>query len=152
MKHLPRRGFTMIEILIVIAIIAVMAGVMIYALDPTRQLAKGRNAQRRSNIMTLVNAIGQNMADNRGSFNCAAGIVPATSTVLGSGGGQYNIHDCLVPAYLPSLPYDPTAPSSSFVSSSSYNTQYTILRNASTGRITVGAPFAEIGESISETR
>jgi type IV pilus assembly protein PilA len=147
-----RKGFTLVELLIVIGIIAVLAGVVIVALNPARQFAQARNTQRWSNVNAILNAVGQRIADNRGIFetNCAAGAVPTTATVMGT--STYDIAPCLVPTYLSILPYDPSAAGASYTSTSSYNTAYTIQRDATTSRITVAAPSAELGESISVSR
>src|SRR3989344_2727103 len=59
-------GFTLIELLVVIGIIAVLPTVVIIAINPARQFAQARNTQRWSNINSLLNAVGQRMADNRG--------------------------------------------------------------------------------------
>nr|HPO06648.1 type II secretion system protein [Candidatus Pacearchaeota archaeon] len=61
-------GFTLIEILVVIGLIAFLAAVVIIAINPARQFAQGRNSQRVSNVNAILNAIGQRIADNKGLF------------------------------------------------------------------------------------
>src|SRR5437016_3307280 len=121
MKHKKRRGFTLIEVLVVIGIIAILAAVVLVAVNPGRQFAQARNSQRVSNVNALLNAIGQNIADNKGVFTCAAGALSATAIILKVGG--YDIRPCLVPAYLPEVPADPT--SGHIVSATDYDTGYT---------------------------
>jgi prepilin-type N-terminal cleavage/methylation domain-containing protein len=152
MNKNKKEGFTLIEVLIVIGIIAVLAGVTLVAINPARQFAQARNSQRVSNIYSILNAIGQRIVDNKGVFEeeCAAGAIPMTETVLSSVG--YDIASCLIPAYITSLPFDPSVTGSHFTSPLDYNTNYTIMRDESTGRITVAAPGAELGQEISVTR
>jgi len=40
------KGFTLIELIVVIAIIGVLAGVLLIAINPAALLAKGRDAKR----------------------------------------------------------------------------------------------------------
>lgn len=150
MKRL-RAGFTLIEILIVIAIIAILAGAVIIAINPGRQFAQARNSNRTAHVLSLVNAVGQNAADNQGTFTCAAGAIPTTATLMASTGG-YDICSCLVTNYLSALPYDPSATGAGYTSCSDYATGYTIMRNASTSRITVAAPSAELSQVIGITQ
>jgi prepilin-type N-terminal cleavage/methylation domain-containing protein len=148
-KNRKNSGFTLIEILVVIGIIAILATIVLVAVNPGRQFAQARNSQRQSNTAALLNAIGQNIVDNVGTFTCAAGSLPSTATVLKSTGG-YNIRDCIVPNYLPEIPTDPT--SGKITDITTYDTGYTIAQDATTKRITISAPSAELGQSIATTR
>ena len=65
-----RKGFTLIELLLVIGIIAILAAIVIVAINPTRQLGQARNAQRNSDVNTLLNAIWQYAIDNSGNMPC----------------------------------------------------------------------------------
>ncbi len=148
-------GFTLIEILLVMGIIAILAAVVIVAINPARQFAQARNSQRTSNVFAILNAIGQNISDNQGLFTCAAGSIPNTATVMKSSGG-FNLAECIVPTYLPSLPHDPSATGAHFTSNADYDTGYVVVQDSATGRITVSAPEAqnssELGRQISATR
>ena len=135
-------GFTLIEILVVIGIIAVLAAIVIVAINPAKQFAQARNTQRTSNVQTILNAIGQRMADNKGVFAGSftiGGTAYTCPTVVNdgidsAGGGAGTNYNCLVPTYISSLPIDPkgfTAP----------DTGYTIAVDA-VGRITICAPEA----------
>jgi prepilin-type N-terminal cleavage/methylation domain-containing protein len=146
---IKKQGFTLIEVLIVIGIIAILAAVVLVAINPARQFAQARNSQRIANVNALINAIGQNMADNKGLFTCATGALPDTATIMKSTSG-YDIRTCLVPNYLPEIPHDPA--SGVINNSSDYDTGYTILQDSTTKRITVGSPSAELAQTISVTR
>lgn len=143
------KGFTLVELLIVIAIIAILAAAIIIGLNPARQFSQARNSQRWSHLNAVMNAYQQNTADNDGTFTCAAGAVPTTATLMGSAAGLYNICGCLSPTYMSSLPYDPQT--GSYTSCTTYATGYNIVRDATSGRITVSAPSAEVSETISVT-
>lgn len=110
-----KKGFTLLEILLVIAAIGILAAIVIVAINPNRQLAQARDAERSSEINTLYKALNQYLIDN--------GEYP--SEVAGIAGGTYgevcaegvSLTDCqnagliylgdLVPDYIAGIPSDP---------------------------------------------
>ena len=137
-----RSGFTLIEILVVIGIIAILAAIVIIAINPSRQFAQARESQRVSNVNAILNAIGQDIADNRGLFACPA-YPTLAATAAAISGTAANIRSCLVPTYLPELPFDPVGGSNTCASGdaacTTYDTKYTLAQDVA-GRITVCAP------------
>lgn len=55
-KH--KEGFTLLELLIVISIIAILSVALVFILNPAETLKKSRDAQRISDLSTLKSAIG----------------------------------------------------------------------------------------------
>ncbi len=133
-KKISTKGFTLMELLVVIGVIAILASIVVVALNPSRQFAQARNTQRESDVSTILNAVGQNMVDNKGTFTCAGVTIDATATKIGTGSGLKNIGvDCLVPTYIPSaIPFDPDGGTAA-------DTKYTIAVDT-LGRFTVCAP------------
>ncbi len=141
-----KRGFTLIELLLVIGIIAILASIVIVAINPTKQLGDARNAQRRADVNTVLNAVYQYAIDNSGNL-------PATITATATEICKTGAADCtglidltvVTGTYVVAVPNDPQAPAGS-------STKYTISRNATTKRVTVAAPNAEQGATIVVTR
>ncbi len=57
-------GFTLIEILIVIGIIALISGVALVAINPARQFANARNTQRSVNVAEILKSLDQYAASS----------------------------------------------------------------------------------------
>ncbi|PIQ78272.1 hypothetical protein COV81_05270 [Candidatus Peregrinibacteria bacterium CG11_big_fil_rev_8_21_14_0_20_41_10] len=142
------KGFTLIEVLLVIVIIAILAGIVLIAVNPGRQVSQANNTQRRSDVTAILNGIHQYAIDNRGALPAS---ITAVATDMGSGVGLIDICSDLVPTYIAALPVDPTDAAATYTDCTDYNTGYTVIKTAD-DRITVAAPTAELGEAIAVTR
>jgi prepilin-type N-terminal cleavage/methylation domain-containing protein len=144
-----RKGFTLIEILVVIGILAVLFAIVLIAINPARQFSQANNTKRRSDVNAILNAIHQYAADNHGAL--PAGIGTTTGIISDTG---VNICTSLVTRYLAALPVDPLTNGGAAVSdcAQAYDTNYTVVRSTSDNRITLSAPAAELGDTINVTR
>ena len=142
MRTSLRKGFTLIELLLVIGIIAILASIVIVAINPTKQLGDARNAQRKSDVNTILSAVYQYAIDNDG--NLPSGISTTNSEICATGATDCDAAidlDVLTGSYLVRIPRDPQVQSAT-------GTNYWIQEGAN-GRITVSAPGAEQNASIS---
>jgi len=144
-----RKGFTLIELLLVIGIIAILASIVIVAINPTKQLGDARDAQRRSDVNTILNAVYQYAIDNNGNLPSGiptTGALEICATASSDCVAAVAVDlDALTGSYLVKIPVDPQE----IVTST--GTNYYIIQDAN-GRITVSAPGAEQAASISVTR
>src|ERR1035437_6215172 len=87
-KVRTKRAFTLIEVLVVIGIIAILAAVVLVAVNPSRQFKLARDSQRVSNVNALLNAVGQNIAEHKGQLICSGNIftIPPVPTIIKSSG------------------------------------------------------------------
>lgn len=146
-----QKGFTLIELLVVIGVLAVLLAIVLIAINPARQFSQANNTKRASDVNAILNAVDQFAADNHGTLPAA---IDTTSKTIGNNTGEANICADIVPTYIAALPVDPLTNNGAAVStcSATYTTNYTIIKSATDNRITVGAPAAELGATITVTR
>lgn len=137
-----KQGFTLLEILLAVAALVILASIVILAINPGKQLADTRNAQRWSDVNTILNATYQYAIDNDGVL--PAGITDTVVCIKSDVATSCTADlDVLSPTYLVELPSDPQATTTG---------NYTIVSSSTTNRITVAAPAAEQGKTIEVTR
>ena len=118
MPRKQNKGFTLLEILLVIAAIGILASIVLVAINPNRQLAQVRNAQRRSDINTIYKALEQYLIDTGSYPNsintnfkeiCNTGSQKSTDTLnpltLCDNKADLRV---LVPNYVASIPIAPS--------------------------------------------
>ena len=157
-KKSTSRAFTLLEILLVVGIIAILAGIVIIAINPAKQLADTRNAERRSDIRELNSAMQQYYIDN-GRFPTSTPttlteICDTGATAYPSGVSCGSLVDLpiLVPTYIPAIPVDPSGASSTLsliprAEAATGGTGYKIVETAA-NQIALTAPLAELNVPI----
>ena len=140
-------GFTLIELIVVMAIIAILAAAAIVAINPGRRQADARNTKRQNDTVQILSAIQQAGADNSGVL--PADVTSATSaTCIGTDVACKDLSQELIQSagnYLTAMPTDPSGGTTA-------NTGYTVEYDGSTKRVTVAAPNAENSIVISKTQ
>jgi type IV pilus assembly protein PilA len=141
-----KKGFTLLEVLLVVAIIAILAGIVIIAINPNKQLGDTRNAQRQADVTTILNGVYQYALDNNGTIPTT--ITTTATDVCATGGTCTALIDLSVVTaiekYLTAMPRDPQCANAN-------STCYQIKKTAN-NRVTVSAPSAEQGRVIAVTR
>lgn len=149
------KGFTLIELIVVIAIMGILASAVFVAIDPARRLHEARNARRWSDVANILDALLKYQADNDGvHFEGISTdkMEPGKYYVIGSSQGDCRIgctakrteKQCLDLSSLPdnylgSIPVDPTSGTQEF-------TDYYISRTVHSSLV-IGACDAEGVES-----
>lgn len=134
------------EILLVVATIGILAGVVILALNPNKQLGETRNAQRRQDVATILNAVYQYAIDNGELPDAVTGSqTEICQTDASSCTGLIDLSALTDDElYLTAIPEDPTEASTN-------GTGYEIFSSGN-DRVTVVAPGAERSVTIRVTR
>jgi prepilin-type N-terminal cleavage/methylation domain-containing protein len=152
-------GFTLIELLIVIAVMAILTSIVFVVLNPLARFQDSRNARRRTDVESILNAIKLYETDNDGQMlsdmetmteGVAYGLgdsgdcqLSCAAPVLTSEGSCIDIGYLVGLGYLPEIPFDPNA-----VGASISNAHYYLVQNPG-GSLTVGACDEEKGTSES---
>ncbi len=109
-----QKGFTLVELLVVVAIIAVLAGVVIVAINPAALLQKSRDATRLQDVENIHKAMSLALADGEITLTATGTCstcdsASGTQAVDGTGWVKFAIPTGKtgLAKYLPSLPTDP---------------------------------------------
>jgi len=154
-----QRGFTLVELLIVIAVIAVLAASVFVALNPAQRFLASRDAKRTADVEAVASALKTYQTDNAGSYPASVTALTAGSFyMIGTAGAGcdtgctakttqaacVDLTALVTGGYTGSVPMDPS-------SGTAATTLYYMSRN-STGTVEVGACIPEGGAAISVTR
>ena len=160
-----RQGFTLVELLLVIGIIAILAAIILVAVDPPKRFAQARDARRAGEVYSILNAILNYMSDNVGAVPDGLDNFVSSSQQLGSGASGcslgcgpagtvvdqcLNLAPYLVDEFIAAIPIDPKGTNGT-VTYDALRTGYYVNRSAN-NRITVGACNPERVSTITVQR
>jgi len=149
-----QKGFTLLELLITIGIIAILSGITIVAVNPQKQFAQANNAKRFNDVNSLVSAIGQYTIKHRGALPTGPSNDQITSAYRfienDSSGTGIDLCDALVGGdFMNIFPTDPYLDENFIDCANTYNTGYQVKYENS--HVTVKAPLAQEEEEITVT-
>lgn len=145
-----KKGFTLLEILLVVAAITILSSIIVFSINPADNLGDTYNAERSAETSGILNSVWAFAIDNggRNPETINAGDVchlPENEICITGGDCEgYTDLSMLEGAYLAIIPTDPSGADGN-------GTGYYIVENEVTERVTVCAPNAYQGE-ISLTR
>ena len=62
------KGFTLLEVILVIGVIGILTGIVIFAVSPGQQLEEAQNSQRKSDIRAISDALSQYVIEHEGAL------------------------------------------------------------------------------------
>ena len=93
------RGFTLIELIIVIAIMTILSAGLLIFINPSQKMSEARDRKRKNDVYTIYGALAQYSFLNNGLF---------PEVVTSSDIDAIEIEGFLVPEFLNEIPLDPT--------------------------------------------
>lgn len=140
------KAFTLIELIIVIAVIALLAAATFVAINPAKRVGDAGDATRWQDLTAIADAFQAYLADNNSSLPSStmlSGVTYMLATTTGGGAtagcdatstSAFLVLDTLVnDGYIGQIPEDPL-----YTSSNGYNTLYWLYRESS-GKLKVGS-------------
>ena len=161
------KGFTLVELLIVIAIIAILAAVVFVAIDPLRRFKDSRDSARWTDVTSVLEAAKTDQVDNGGPYHTnISSLTSATTYLIGTGGtggciatcpdAALGSTNCVDLGYLVTEGYlakVATAPQASGGTAwTAAQTGYYLVYNSTTGTLKIGACDSENTDNIYVTR
>lgn len=153
------RAFTLVELLIVIAILAILASIVMVALNPLARFQDSRNAKRWSDVNLILSAVKLSQIDNGGIYpDPINNLTNGLYYQIGSGsdcddtcsnptlilqGECLELDDLVDGGYMSAVPVDPGDSSAS-----EDKTRYYLVK-LSNGSVTVGSCSEEQGSNSS---
>ncbi len=143
-KKTNTTGFTLVEILLALAIFSILTSVTIIAINPSKQLADSRDSEREAHVYSIVHALYQYSADEAGLF--PPGLDATEKEICRTDAenctGLYDLSDLTDnELYLTSMPMDPLCDEQEGVCTSA-GTGY-FLKLMDNGRIYLSASSSE---------
>ncbi len=146
-RHKKEGGFTLLELLIVIGVIAILAGIVVVAINPGRQFSAARNAHRWSGVNAMTNVVWQYVGEHGGSFPPTITDTMTEICRVGAAtcSGYINLNELIEKEYTSTFPIDPNCSACADCNETN-GTGYWIRLDD--GRLEVKAECAELDVNI----
>lgn len=150
------KGFTLLELSVVVGIIAVLVGTVIVAVNPSRYFAQARNVARRADLERIQGAINQYSIEKNGALPTGVsstlqiiGTAPSgcnvTCGTASTSQACANIGTTLTPLYIQSMPVDPITGSTA---KTYYAVQKLVYSSSTPTGLLIRACSTELGDKV----